>query len=303
MLFDRSENMGYIQPSAIPPYAFFSIKFHPVLAEAVVRGQELGVFYQLRAPLPSAREEFEGVDVRYRLLDSQDQSVAEISGRLGERQFSNLGTASIFWTFKTADLSIGEYKLEITASLGEQTAIAYSEPIRIAAEGARYEPITAYGRILNMTTPDPALEKANQLINLGEPAIAVGLLASAKEQWPGNDELASVYADALDASGDLEEAIRVLEEVSLRKPSEAVWKRRIGMLQLRTGKFNKAVAFLEQVRLIEGDSTEVLNPLGEAYRFLGNNEKARETWERSLSIDSNQPRISERLQQLGAKPS
>ena len=301
ILFNRSKTSPSIQPNSIPPFAFYNTKFHPTM-RPIPRGQEIGVFYQIQAPPPGNGAGIAGVRVTYRLLDKQDAVVDEISGELVANSFNELGLASAFWKFKTDQLDFGEYRLEISATLGDSSAKAYSKPIVISNEGPAAEPTTAYGRYIDFSSPEPTLEKGRQLISLGKSKPAVNLLASAMKRWPASNAVAALYSEALIKTGKLDEAKDVLLELSLRDQDEPRWKRNLGMLQLQTGQFNKAIGFLEQARLLEGDTVEVLNPLGEAYRFAGKNEKAKEIWQRSLEIDPEQPLISRRLEHLEQAP-
>lgn len=298
VLYDRSESGEPIRPSAIPPFAFYALKFHPILADSVPQGQQIGVFYQIHAAL----EEGDSVDVTYRLLDDKNEMVLESVYPLGADLFNELGTASVFWRLDTTEIPLGSYRLEISARQDDETAKAISREIPLMRSGLFSEPLINYGGTIDFTGPRPALDKATQLFNLKEYALAASLLGAAVRQWPQDKELASLYADALIETGDHEQAIEVLLEASLRDTQNPDWKRRLGMLHLQTGQYNKAIAYYEQVRLLEGDSVETLNPLGEAYRFAGNDAKAIEIWRRSLDIEPIQPLISSRLEYLQKAP-
>jgi len=298
VLYDRSQAGDPIRPSAIPPFAFYSLKFHPILANSVPRGQQIGVFYQVHAPM----EEGETVEVTYRLLNVNQETVRESVYPLAAELFNDLGTASVFWRLDTTDIPEGNYRLEITAGLAGETAKAVSREIPLMSSGLTSEPLTTYGGTLDFTGSGPTLAKATQLVNLKEYSLASKLLGTATRQWPQDSKLASLYADALTEIGEHEKAIGVLLEASLRDTQNPDWKRRLGMLHLQTGQYNKAIAYYEQVRLLEGDSIETLNPLGEAYRFAGNDAKAVEIWQRSLDIEPIQPMISGRLEYLQNAP-
>ena len=45
---------------------------------------------------------------------------------------------------------------------------------------------------------------------------------------------------------------------------------------------------------------QCLNALGDSHQRLGNRDKAREAFERSLELDAEQPGVRERLAELGA---
>ena len=297
LLFNRSTVGQSISPNSIPPYAFYNTRFHPVMY-AVTRGQEIGVFYQIQAPVQEGGNGVQGVTVTYCLLDEKGNVVSEAGGELVPDSFNALGTASAFWSIKTDAYEIGSYTLQIDAKLGEETSKA--PPVAIVIEQDRRfgEPSMEYGNHIDFTGPETSLEKGRQLINLGNYAAAAQILGSAARQWPSSNEAISLYAEALERDSHQEEAIDVLLEISLRDSRNPLWKRKLGALYLQTGKFNKAIGYLEQVRLLEGETEEVLNLLGEAYRFDGRNEKAQEIWTLSLELNPDQPLISRRLEYL-----
>ena len=61
---------------------------------------------------------------------------------------------------------------------------------------------------------------------------------------------------------------------------------------------DKAIGYLERARSIRPPDTILLNSLGNSYFRLGNIEKARETFERSLEMNHDQPEIREQLSTL-----
>jgi GWxTD domain-containing protein len=299
VLFSKTEDFGNIGPNAVPPYSYGGLKFHPLLEEAIPQGQQVGVLYQVHAPIGvSGENAAEEVKVTYSLKNDEGALIKETSDTLLASGFDNLGTATVFWKLLTGDLPQGTYKIEIVATLGEESSKAASCSVTVRNQGLMDAPFYNYSRSINFNSPQPTLEKAQQLINLGEDELAVTLLSTAFEHWPADTALGSLYAEALANSGKRDEAIDVLLQIYLREPNEPEWKRRLGMLYLQTGKFKKAISFYENLRLQEGDSVEVLNPLGEAYRFSGEVDKAREIWERSLAIEPDQPRISRQLESL-----
>lgn len=298
LLFNRSENIGVINPDSVPPYAFYTLKMHPLMTEAVAKGQVIGVMYQLYAPVRQDRGPNEGVQVTYKLIKPNGEVANQVTNLVDSGKFDALGAATVFWRLDTNQLALDKYKIEISAVFGEEQVKVTSLTFKVATEGPAGEPLMAYGKPMDFSGPGPVREKGKQLLGLGESEVAQNLLSSALQRWPSDSSIGSLYADALAEAGKREEAIDVLLKMYLREPNEVQWQRKLGMLYLQVGKFNKSVSFFEKVRLLEGDSVEVLNPLGEAYRFAGNIQKAREIWERSLTIESDQPRIARRLAQL-----
>jgi uncharacterized protein HemY len=158
-------------------------------------------------------------------------------------------------------------------------------------------PFTRYGPFVSFSGNKYLIEQAEQLIALERYETAAKLLENPSKLNLSDEKLNSVYAEALVSMGEKDQAIDVLLEMTLRYPEKVDIRRQLGMLYLQTGKYNKAIGHLEQVRLTEGDSIEVLNPLGEAYFRANKPEKAREIWELSLMIETEQPQIKARLEQ------
>ena len=294
LVCDRSERNQRVSAAAVPPYAYLDLKYHPALSNKIPVGQELGVIYQLHSQPAD-------IDVAFRLLDAGGTAALESSGKIAGSQFNELGTATAMLKLHTDELAPGSYRLEIVATRGEEQAKAVSRPFTLASAAGSVAPMTTYGNILDFTGSGPTLNKARQLLALGRTDLAIGLLQSAARSWPGDDEVALMLAEALGDGGRREEAIDVLVELSLRQTNNADVKRRLGSLNLQIGNFNRSIGYFEQALLLEEDSVDLRNKLGEAYRLSGNVDKAIENWSRSLELDPQQPLIAGRLAELQAE--
>ncbi len=78
----------------------------------------------------------------------------------------------------------------------------------------------------------------------------------------------------------------------------------LGFVFYYKGQDDKAVGYLERARSIRPPDTVLLNSLGDTYHRLGNVEKARDAFERSLALNPDQPKVKEQLASLasGAGP-
>jgi Flp pilus assembly protein TadD len=55
------------------------------------------------------------------------------------------------------------------------------------------------------------------------------------------------------------------------------------------------VGYLERALTLRAADTKLLNALGETHERLGNTERAKEYYQRSLALDPDQPRVRERV--------
>ena len=86
-------------------------------------------------------------------------------------------------------------------------------------------------------------------------------------------------------------------------PNETEILMALAAVNSRMGNNREAIRWYERVRLATRpeDRIEVLNPLASAYFGDGNNEKAREMLEKSLTVDPDQPEIRRLLDQALGK--
>lgn len=293
LLFPKSRSGEMIRLSAIPPYAYGNMTFLPNLAEAVMKGQEFGVFYQVYAA-PAADNQ--PVSLTLRLIDTTGKEAMRQPAQLDPRSFDANGTSTNFWRFSTAELPAGVYRLEITAARGTEEHKATSRDFSVANSAVPFDPFVSTGNTLDFSGSAPIIEQARQVTTLGHKEVALTMLRNALADFPTDQRLRAELATAYAENGKMDEAIDQYLELSLQYPENLEYKRSLAGLYLRTGKYAKAIGYFEQVRLKEGDTIEILNPLGEAYQGSGNVEKAKELWRRSLQIEANQPQIKRMLE-------
>ncbi len=101
----------------------------------------------------------------------------------------------------------------------------------------------------------------------GEPDMALALLKPLEEPWPNQYDVVAGLGRAVHLKGD----------------------------------YARAVDYLERARELKPPDTAVLNALGDSHQRLGNFDEARETFQRSLELDADQPVVRERLAELDAE--
>jgi len=76
----------------------------------------------------------------------------------------------------------------------------------------------------------------------------------------------------------------------------------LGLAFYMTGDFSEAVRYLEQAIELRPAESPLLNALGASYQGLGQYDKARGIFERSLAMNPSQEAVKARLESLGKSP-
>jgi Flp pilus assembly protein TadD len=72
----------------------------------------------------------------------------------------------------------------------------------------------------------------------------------------------------------------------------------LGLGYSREGDCQRGISYLERAMTLRPPDTVVLNVAGDCYMTLGNDQKAAETFKRSLNLDPEQPRVKEVLSSI-----
>ncbi len=230
-----------------------------------------------------------GSRVRYDLLLGQevlDEQEVELEGLA---ELSTLGTSG------------GNYvvRARLTAADGSVLAEA-TAPLTLSPRTSLPRPNFVYRRGFNAAIPGLLpLVLGDQWWNLGEHETALALYETSVAA--GNPELPQArwkLAHAYLSRGHTSRALELLAPLEAAFPSQYEVVAGLGLVYSRTSEDAKAVAYLERALALRPPDTVLLNSLGESYRKLGNREKAKEYFQRSLDLDANQPAVRERLSQL-----
>ncbi|HEX4825625.1 MAG TPA: alkaline phosphatase family protein [Candidatus Polarisedimenticolaceae bacterium] len=98
--------------------------------------------------------------------------------------------------------------------------------------------------------------------------------------------------------GDVAKARTELEAATADPKSAGPARLQRGLLELQEGHPGLALQALEQAERTLGDSTEILNALGEAHARLGDRDAALDAWQRSLTVDAKQPAIIHAIEEI-----
>jgi len=70
----------------------------------------------------------------------------------------------------------------------------------------------------------------------------------------------------------------------------------IGWVYFKLGEYEKAKEYIEQAIKVGGESSVMLEHLGDITYMLGNKDKAKSIWEKSLSLDSTNNRVKIKIE-------
>ena len=118
-----------------------------------------------------------------------------------------------------------------------------------------------------------------------------------------DEKIRALQIDLLMEAERYEDLEALLMPLQREHPNETEILMALAAVNSRMGNNRQAIRWYERVRLATRpeERIEVLNPLASAYFGDGNNEKAREMLEKSLTVDPDQPEIRRLLDQALGK--
>ncbi len=145
---------------------------------------------------------------------------------------------------------------------------------------------------------------------LGQQYMTRGRIAEAEAAFSravaaGNPNLVSAnwkLATALLYSRKADEALDLLIPLATQYGSEPEVVEGLGLAHYIKKDFPEAVRYLEQAITLRPPESPLLNALGDSYQSLGQTEKAKEVFERSLALNPGQEAVKARLESLGKSP-
>lgn len=146
-------------------------------------------------------------------------------------------------------------------------------------------------------------ELAIQLLQLSDRGQeAQSLLNEGLSRYPHEEELLSLRASATADRGDLPGALAQYQELARSFP-ESDYSDELAKLYRQSGDWKNVAASLERGRRYRPNNAEVVSDLGDAYRELGQQDKARQAYEEALRLDPGLADVREKLALVsGDKP-
>ncbi|HSF17725.1 MAG TPA: GWxTD domain-containing protein [Vicinamibacteria bacterium] len=193
---------------------------------------------------------------------------------------------------------------ELTARLLSAEGGVVSEksvPVTVSPRSAASRPAFVYRRGFNTQVPGLLdFIRGEQLWNLGRFDEAKAALEKAvASDNPRLPDARWKLAHAYLREEKSDEALGLL--LPLEEPFSGQYDvvSGLGFAFYLKGDFAKAASYLDRARQIRPPDTMLLNTLGDSHQRLGNLDRAREAFERSLELDPEQAAVKERLSSLG----
>jgi len=179
--------------------------------------------------------------------------------------------------------------------------------------GKRYdEAAMAYGELIQKyafdhdsvgipeTVREFRLAMSNIAVSQHDTARAVDWLEQVLDEFPEDpaalNDLGYLWAEQ---GKHLDRAHRMIEKAVEKDPDNAAYRDSLGWVLFQKGRIREALPELEKAAATEPEPT-VLDHLGDAYRALGQAEKAKDAWRRAIEAFKKNP-DAEKMKQVEAK--
>jgi GWxTD domain-containing protein len=236
-------------------------------------------------------------EYRLRLSISGDGKTAEPR----EVSIGSYGGGPAIEEFPLAGFESGVYR--VRAELVDAAGRTVSErlaPLNASPRTSIDRAGFVFRRSFNVDSPGLlALARGQQHMAKGEIAEAESAFRQAVAA--GSPNLVSAnwkLATVLLYSRDADEALALLEPLAESYGSEPEVTEGLGLAYYMKGNFSEATRYLEHAITLRPPDAPLLNALGDSYQNLGQHEKAREAFERSLSLNPAQEAVKGRLDAL-----
>ncbi len=261
-----------------------STRIDPASDSVFAIGDTISAFTQsVKAP--------EGARVRFDLLlgeqpiDAKEVSVDGASGA-ALAELGTLGTTG------------GNYvvRARLTGPSGS-TLAERTASLTLSPRTSVPRPNFVYRRGFNAGIPGLLpLVLGDQWWSLGKPDVALSLYEKAvAAENPELPQARWKLAHAYLSRGHTSRAFALLAPLEASYPQQYEVVAGLGLVFSRASQDENAVSYLERALALRPPDSQLLNALGESYRRLGNLEKAKELFQRSLDLDPEQPAVREIL--------
>jgi GWxTD domain-containing protein len=275
-------------PGEMRTFQIGDLVLHPAADNVFVMGERVHVMTQARGVTA-------GYSVLFRLRD--EKSV------LQERsaEAPSTGQGALHEIFLLSDLPGGRYVLEAEL-IGPEGKSRDQEAASLTVSPRSQMPRPwTYRRSFDTSKPGSlSLAIARQHLAMAEFDEAKARLerATAESDLPAARWL---LAGLLIQSGEDERALALLEPLEADWPNQFEVLAGLGTIHYLRADWARAVSYLERAIAIRPPDAGLLNALGESCQRIGEIEKARAAFERSLQMKPDQPEIQDRLASLGER--
>jgi len=273
--------------SEVRTFQLGSIRIDPAADSVFAIGDTISAFTQ-------AVKATEGSRVRFDLLlgeRSIDAKEVPVEG----------GSGAALGELSTLGASGGNYLVRARLMGPEGTLLAEeTSALTVSPRTSVPRPNFVYRRGFNAAIPGLLpLVLGDQWWSLGKHDLA--LAQYEKSVAAGNADLPQArwkLAHAYLSRGHTSRALALLAPLEASFPSQYEVVAGLGLVHSRISQDEKAVEYLERALALRPPDAPLLNALGESYRKLGNLEKAKDSFRRSLDLDPEQPAVRAVLSEL-----
>jgi len=273
--------------SSIRTFQVGDVLLQPSADRIFVIGETLYVATQAFGATPADRVELELVDASGEVLDETD-AAADANGLVQAR-------------LSLANIVGGNYeaRARLVSAAGE-TLSTRRTPLTVSPRSAVARPGFVYRRGFDSSAPGvlSAIE-GEQLAKLGrfdDARISLEeTIAANPRHVPARIMLATIYL----RSGDADQTLSLLGPVEEVLPDQYEVVSGIGLARYVKAEYPIAVDYLSRAIALRPPDALVLNALADSHERLGNIDKAREMYERSLALNEGQSEVRRRLSTLG----
>lgn len=275
-----------VAPDEVRTFQLGGLRLEPATDQLFALGDTIIVFSQAYDAPAGAKVSFELVAADGAAHDRTEREISEASGGGVRAELSTLGMVG------------GNY--EIRARLdgpGGETLSERSVEITLSPRTSVPRPGFVYRRGFNTRIPGLLpLVRGDQLWNLGryelaqknfEAAVAAGNPNLPHARWK--------LATALLRGDDADRAISLLAPLEEQFAVQFEVMAGLGLGFYLKEDYAKAVGYLERASAIRPPDTSLLNALADSHQRLGEIDKARSYFERSLELDPSQDAVKKRL--------
>jgi len=212
---------------------------------------------------------------------------------------------SVIEEFSLAGLENGAYRVraELVDTDGKSVAVRTAE-LNVSPRTSIPRAGFVFRHSFNAESPGLlSLALGQQYMTRGQIAEAEGAFSRAVAA--GNPALIMAnwkLATALLYSRRADEALELLVPLAPQYASEPEVVEGLGLAHYMKKDFLEAVRYLEQAITLRPPESPLLNALGDSYQSLGEHDKAKEVFERSLALNPGQEAVKARLDTLAKSP-
>lgn len=201
-----------------------------------------------------------------------------------------------------AEFKPAHYKLTVSFIFSGQTLTSASEEFDITYRDYLPRPWVQAKVVPGPDDPVHLFLMGTQLYNQGRIEEAIKTMEKAVSLKPDSPEFALNLAQAYLTLKEYKKVEELLSPFfkQVRPPAYELYVV-LGQALQNSGQFSRAINIFDQAIEHYGVNTVLLNALGECYFGLGDKEAARVVWEKSLSLNAEQPEIKKKLEQLKIK--